>query len=245
MMTSIDNEQAKAEARAAREQARAEARAAREQARAEARAAREQAKAEARPAREQAKAEARAAHEQAKAEARALREQARAAREQAKAEARAAREQAKAEARAAREQARLQARIVILDPILAPYTLQRVQEQIREHIRTERIQRKFRERTQKVIKTEDLDKETEDVCILCLDKHKLKDSIVTSCNHMFGFECFREFINANENYNKHCPMCRNPDYCLTTFTARNSPTCKNNDTPQPKILYRKSKTFFL
>jgi len=212
MMTSIDNEQARAEARAAREQA----------------------KAEARPAREQAKAEARAAREQAKAEARALREQARAAREQAKAEARAAREQA---------------RIVILDHILAPYTLQRVQEQIREHIRSERIQRIFRERKQKVIKKEDLEKEIEDVCILCLDKHKLKDCIVTSCNHMFGFECFQEFINTNENYNKHCPMCRNPDYCLTTFTARNSPTCKNNDTPQPahepKILYRRSKTFFL
>jgi hypothetical protein len=174
-------------------------------------------------------------NEQARAEAKAACEQTKVARWQARAEARAARVQAKAarsraiaEAKAAREQARLQDRFVILDPILAPYTLQRVQEQIREHIRSERIQRVFRERKQKVIKTEDLEKEIEDVCILCLDKHQIKDSIETSCNHLFGFECFQAFINTNENYNKHCPMCRNTEYSITSFKARKPPTRKNN-----------------
>jgi hypothetical protein len=208
MMTSIDNEQSKAEARAAREQSKAEARAAREQAKAETRAAREQAKAETRAAREQAKAETRAAREQAKAEAKA---------------------KAKAEAQAARERAR------------AAWHCRLVHEQSRMR----RTQRALNARKLKVIKTKDLEKEMEDVCIICLEKHQFKDCILTSCNHIFGFECFQEFINANENYNKHCPMCRNPEYRITSFKSRKPPTRKNNDTPPPKFLFRRSKTFFL
>jgi len=208
MMTSIDNEQARAEARAAREQAKAEARAAREQAKAEARDAREQARAEARAAREQARAEARAAREQAKAEAKA---------------------KAKAEARAARERARA-ALHCMLD---------------HEQSCMRRAQRALNARKLKVIKTKDLEKEMEDVCIICLEKHQFKDCILTSCNHIFGFECFQEFINANENYNKHCPMCRNTEYRITSFKSRKPPTRKNNDTPPPKFLFRRSKTFFL
>ena len=206
--------------------------------------------------------------------------EAQAAELRAKAVAKAARSRARAEAKAARERASEDAKVykqfnIILDDLLAndlviqqlrvkriskakarillgPYAMQQAREQICEQPRRERM---FSERTQKVIKTEDLEKETEDICILCLDKHKLKDSIVTSCNHMFGFECFQTFINSNVNYNKNCPMCRKPDYCLTSFNATPTskpPTCKN-DTPhpahepanEPKILYRKSKTFFL
>ena len=198
----------------------------------------------------------------------------------AKAVAKAARERARAEAKAARERAIEDAKVykqfnIILDDLLAndlvieqlrvkriskskarillgPYAMQQAREQICEQPRRERM---FSERTQKVIKTEDLEKYTEDICILCLEKHKLKDSIMTSCNHMFGFECFQQFMNSNVNYNKNCPMCRKPDYCLTSFKdikqpTSKPPTCKN-DTPQPppanepKILYRKSKTFFL
>ena len=192
-MTSIDNEQAKAEARAAREQAKAEAKA-------------------------EAQAEAQAAREQAKSvwHYRLVRKQARAAREQAKAEAKAkAKAEAQAKAQAAREQA-----IAAWRSRLARC----------EQLRMRRTQRAFEARKLKVINTEDLEKEMEDVCILCLDKHQIKDSIVTSCNHMFGFECFQAFINTNENYNKHCPMCRNTEYSLTSFKARKPPTRKNNDT---------------
>jgi hypothetical protein len=216
-------------------------------------------------------AEAQAAELRAKSEAKTARSRARA--------------RARAEAKAVRERASEDAKVykqfnTILDDLLAndlviqqlrvkriseakarillgPYAMQQAREQICEQPRRERM---FSERKQKVIKTEDLEKDTEDICILCLEKHKLKDSIMTSCNHMFGFECFQQFMNSNVNYNKNCPMCRKPDYCLTSFKDIKQPTSKNN-TPQPahepanepahepanepKILYRKSKTFFL
>ena len=203
--------------------------------------------------------------------------EAQAAELRAKAVAKAARSRARAEAKAVRERASEDAKVyklfnTILDDLLAndlviqqlrvkriskakarillgPYAMQQARQQICELPRRERL---FSERKLKVIKTEDLEKDTEDICILCLEKHKLKDSIMTSCNHMFGFECFQQFMNSNVNYNKNCPMCRKPDYCLTSFNDIKQPTSKNN-TPQPahepanepNILYRKSKTFFL
>jgi len=131
---------------------------------------------------------------------------------------------ARADRSQARERARARAEAAARERAQA--RAERAQQQIR-------LQRMFIERKQKVIKKAELEKETEDICSICFEKHKLKDSIVTSCRHVFGYKCFEQYINANLNSTtRPCPICRTPHYSLMSFKARKSPTRKNN-TPQP------------
>ena len=63
---------------------------------------------------------------------------------------------------------------------------------------------------------------TPDICGICLETHTMRDSVMTSCKHYFGKECFYNWIQ-NNLYKKTCsvvcPLCRANDYTLFKFTA--------------------------
>lgn len=50
-----------------------------------------------------------------------------------------------------------------------------------------------------------------DVCGICLEPHIIKDTILTSCKHQFGTECFKRWVHTCESSHKviWCPMCKN------------------------------------
>jgi hypothetical protein len=54
------------------------------------------------------------------------------------------------------------------------------------------------------------------ICCICLDTHKYKDIIKTSCNHIFGKKCFKPILKNEYK----CPMCRNTKLSLTIFRAK-------------------------
>jgi len=62
----------------------------------------------------------------------------------------------------------------------------------------------------KMLSKEKLEKETEDVCGICLETHKFKDIIQTNCKHQFGEECFTQWCNTCRRQRKSisCPMCK-------------------------------------
>lgn len=66
--------------------------------------------------------------------------------------------------------------------------------------------------------------ETHD-CGICLEPHSYRDSIVTSCKHHFGKECFYKWIHTNMRKDApvSCPYCRTTDYTITRY-KRLSPT---------------------
>jgi hypothetical protein len=58
------------------------------------------------------------------------------------------------------------------------------------------------------------------ICSLCLEKHKIKDIVKTSCGHYFGKLCFANLVK--HEYEKRsnkiiCPNCRCKKYSLQCF----------------------------
>ena len=58
------------------------------------------------------------------------------------------------------------------------------------------------------------------VCSLCLENHKIKDVVKTSCGHYFGKLCFANLVK--HGYEKRsnkiiCPNCRSKKYSLLCF----------------------------
>jgi hypothetical protein len=71
----------------------------------------------------------------------------------------------------------------------------------------------------KVLKKRELDVTMEDVCGICMDSHKKRDTIETSCcKHSFGAECFKTYQRTTRNC--PCPICRNDTFEIMEFRAR-------------------------
>jgi len=57
----------------------------------------------------------------------------------------------------------------------------------------------------------------DDVCAICLETHIVGDSVETECRHMFGKDCWKNWI-ASSNANNHtCPSCRKADPTIISF----------------------------
>jgi hypothetical protein len=65
-----------------------------------------------------------------------------------------------------------------------------------------------------------LDAQMDDVCGICMDAHKVCDTLVTSCNHHFGKECFGKWavICKKGGLCISCPMCKK--ICPSTIEYR-------------------------
>ena len=74
----------------------------------------------------------------------------------------------------------------------------------------------------KVLKKVLLDVPTENICGICLENHKKKDSVVCNCSHEFGKECFQEWQTTCQKNNKNvnCPSCRKTVSEIITFRER-------------------------
>ena len=65
-------------------------------------------------------------------------------------------------------------------------------------------------------------------CVICLEKHIMKDSITTSCDHHFGKDCFQQWdttcrMNA---LGVRCPTCRTNNPQINGFRERKAPVRK-------------------
>jgi hypothetical protein len=58
---------------------------------------------------------------------------------------------------------------------------------------------------------EELEAPMDDVCIICMDTHAVKDTLLTCCGHRFGRDCFKMWHNQRSIMNMcmNCPMCKN------------------------------------
>jgi hypothetical protein len=68
-------------------------------------------------------------------------------------------------------------------------------------------------RTQKFIieLISDSQNNEETECPICMDNHKKKECIMTSCKHMFGKQCFYQWMDKQPQRETTCPLCRK--YC--------------------------------
>ena len=55
-------------------------------------------------------------------------------------------------------------------------------------------------------------------CAICLDSHSKFESIKTECGHLFGKECYTQWMKSKGN--KTCPSCRHACKCVTIFKVR-------------------------
>jgi hypothetical protein len=53
----------------------------------------------------------------------------------------------------------------------------------------------------------ELEKET---CSICLEQHRINDTLITKCKHYFGECCFGKYVEnkLNNNMSVCCPLCR-------------------------------------
>jgi hypothetical protein len=58
-------------------------------------------------------------------------------------------------------------------------------------------------------------------CAICHETPKVKDCILTECNHYFCKGCWNGWMNAQRS-NKNCPTCRKDMPRITSFRARAS-----------------------
>jgi len=58
---------------------------------------------------------------------------------------------------------------------------------------------------------EKLEEPMEDVCIICMESHTIKETLLTCCGHRFGTDCFNAWHKqrAAMNICVNCPMCKN------------------------------------
>jgi hypothetical protein len=59
----------------------------------------------------------------------------------------------------------------------------------------------------KIIAKAKFDGNCEQECGICLDTHKKRDTLTTSCDHVYCISCWSAWMNA-PNSNKTCPTCR-------------------------------------
>jgi uncharacterized protein YqkB len=65
--------------------------------------------------------------------------------------------------------------------------------------------------TVKHLTRKELEASMEDVCIICMDTHSIKDTVLTCCGHRFGTDCLRRWHTQRTRMNMcmNCPMCKN------------------------------------
>jgi hypothetical protein len=66
----------------------------------------------------------------------------------------------------------------------------------------------------------ELEAPMEDVCIICMDTHAIKDTLLTCCGHRFGTDCFKTWHNQRIRMKMcmNCPMCKNEkDLSVTKY----------------------------
>ena len=65
----------------------------------------------------------------------------------------------------------------------------------------------------------ELDAEMDDVCIICMEPHSIGQTLLTSCGHRFGTECFSAWNKQCCEMRKcvNCPMCKRDDPSVTTY----------------------------
>jgi len=72
----------------------------------------------------------------------------------------------------------------------------------------------------KYLTRKELEASMEDVCIICMDTHAIKDTVLTCCGHRFGTDCLKRWHNQRTRMKMHlnCPMCKNEkDLSVTKY----------------------------
>lgn len=75
----------------------------------------------------------------------------------------------------------------------------------------------------KTVNNDELESHLPDVCGICLENHKMKETVMCSCNHVFGKECYNGWRNQCINNYKPivtCPTCREPVQHETSYISR-------------------------
>lgn len=72
-----------------------------------------------------------------------------------------------------------------------------------------------------------------DVCAICYDTHATKDTMLTSCKHQYGTQCYIQFIHncVNNVRDICCPLCKKSNPLLTIFREKAAPIRKPKGTP--------------
>jgi hypothetical protein len=62
-------------------------------------------------------------------------------------------------------------------------------------------------------------KHVPDICGVCLDSHKYRDIITTSCKHSFCKKCFYQWIreNVSKEQDVCCPLCRETKFAIWRY----------------------------
>lgn len=121
--------------------------------------------------------------------------------------------------------------------------LERIEILERNRIRTEnRLRIEERQKfiiKQKImaLKKSEVNNNMTNCCGICLNTHKKIDSIICSCSHEYGKECFQQWaINCKNNNKKiNCPTCRSDTIGILSFRERNKKT-KTNVIIQPAVI---------
>ena len=59
-------------------------------------------------------------------------------------------------------------------------------------------------------------------CCICLEQHKIKDILTTSCGHTFGKSCFEKILRDRDNnyLEMICPLCRSLGLDVTIYRRK-------------------------
>ena len=91
---------------------------------------------------------------------------------------------------------------------------------INEHYQRQQRSKPIKEN---VLAKEELNAPMAEECVICLDKHIMKDSVTTSCGHHFGKDCFQRWnatCSANAHVVFHCPNCRTKNPKINGYCKR-------------------------
>jgi len=72
----------------------------------------------------------------------------------------------------------------------------------------------------KYLTLKELEAPMEDVCIICMDTHAIKDTVLTCCGHRFGTDCYKKWQKQRTRMKMcmNCPMCKNEkDLSVTKY----------------------------
>jgi hypothetical protein len=96
----------------------------------------------------------------------------------------------------------------------------------REMIRMERERERVNPRSSSVnenvkhLTRKELEAPMDDICIICMDTHAIKDTVLTCCGHRFGTDCYKTWHKQRTRMKMcmNCPMCKNEkDLSVTKY----------------------------
>ena len=72
-----------------------------------------------------------------------------------------------------------------------------------------------------IVTREEYERDCNDECPICMEKYKVKQSVETSCKHLFCNSCFQNtFRNVPQGVRKNCPICRQNIVHTFKYTTR-------------------------